>query len=92
MTSVAALARLLVPDFSQSQVAIAAPETGAGYWAGAPSALYTNGVFYLAYRLRRPVAKGRGYAVHLSCATPGLIGGSTRSMLTTRPAFGRKIE
>ena len=33
-----------------------------GAWAGAPSALLVDGTFYLAYRLRRPLGQGRGYA------------------------------
>lgn len=39
------------------------PGRGDGYWAGGPSAvLGTDGDVYLAYRLRRPVYAGRGYA------------------------------
>jgi hypothetical protein len=49
-------------DFSASDRVIAAPGTGDGYWAGAPSAVLADGAFYLAYRLRRPVDEGRGYA------------------------------
>jgi hypothetical protein len=44
------------------EVAIAAPGDGPGYWAGGPSAVYSDGAFWLAYRLRRPVGLGRGYA------------------------------
>jgi hypothetical protein len=45
-----------------AQVVIEPPGEGAGYWAGAPSGVWQDGVFYLAYRLRRPVREGRGYA------------------------------
>jgi hypothetical protein len=38
----------------------AAPRPGA--WAGAPSAVLVDGVWWLAYRLRRPLGEGRGYA------------------------------
>lgn len=33
-----------------------------GFWAGGPSALVDDGVLWLAYRLRRPVDQGRGFA------------------------------
>ncbi len=44
------------------EVAIAPPGAGDGYWAGGPSIVFDDGVFWLAYRLRRPVDLGRGYA------------------------------
>ncbi len=42
--------------------AIEPPGAGAGFWAGGPSAVWRDGAYYLAYRLRRPVDQGRGYA------------------------------
>jgi hypothetical protein len=45
-----------------ADVVIDPPGSGRGYWAGAPSAVWRDGMFYLAYRLRRPVTEGRGYA------------------------------
>jgi hypothetical protein len=42
--------------------AIEPPGAGVGYWAGGPSAVWLDGTFYLAYRLRRPVTAGRGFA------------------------------
>ncbi|WP_375490116.1 hypothetical protein [uncultured Jatrophihabitans sp.] len=53
------LALLAEPD---ADVVIEPPGSGTGYWAGAPSAVWHDGTFYLAYRLRRPVSEGRGYA------------------------------
>src|ERR1700722_3300808 len=44
------------------EVAIAAPGDGPGFWAGAPSATWIDGTFWLAYRLRHPVDQGRGVA------------------------------
>jgi hypothetical protein len=38
------------------------PELGDGFWAGGPSAYVGSDGIYLAYRLRRPVVQGRGYA------------------------------
>lgn len=49
-------------DVSSSELVIAAPGVGDGFWAGAPSAVQTDHESYLAYRLRRPVNQGRGYA------------------------------
>lgn len=49
-------------DFSASDLVVAAPGSGHGFWAGAPSAVAADGAIYLAYRLRRPVNAGRGYA------------------------------
>lgn len=54
---------ILVPRPDQSVVAVAPPGDGPGYWAGAPSAVWWDGDVYLAYRLRRPLGMGRGYAV-----------------------------
>lgn len=51
-----------LPSVAASEVVVAAPEVGEGYWAGGPSAVYSDGRFWLAYRLRRPVGAGRGYA------------------------------
>jgi hypothetical protein len=53
---------LPVPDLVRSRVVVPAPGEGPGYWAGGPSAVWTDGTFWLAYRLRRPVGEGRGYA------------------------------
>ena len=44
------------------QVVVEPPGTGEGYWAGGPSAVFHDGTYWLAYRLRRPVDDGRGYA------------------------------
>ena len=52
--------RLIAPD--GYDVAVEPPGEGEGYWAGGPSAVWQEGFFYLAYRLRRPVAQGRGFA------------------------------
>jgi hypothetical protein len=41
---------------------VSPPGDGPGYWAGGPSAIWRDGAVWLAYRLRRPVDAGRGYA------------------------------
>jgi hypothetical protein len=55
-----------------SQVVVAPVLSGPGAWAGAPSALLHNGVFYLAYRLRRPIGQGRGFANVLARSRDGV--------------------
>lgn len=51
-----------LPTFERSTVVVGAPGNGPGYWAGGPSAIAAGSAIYLAYRLRRPVGDGRGYA------------------------------
>lgn len=48
------------------------PGTGAGNWAGAPSAIHDNGKFYLSYRLRRPLAEGRGWTTRIDESVDGI--------------------
>ena len=43
-------------------VVIEPPGDGYGFWAGGPSAVYHDGAYWLAYRLRKPVTEGRGFA------------------------------
>jgi hypothetical protein len=45
-----------------AEAVIEPPGDGVGYWAGGPSGVWQDDTFYLAYRLRRPVTEGRGYA------------------------------
>jgi len=48
------------------------PGDGDGFWAGGPSAVRHDGVWWLAYRLRRPVDQGRGYANVVARSTDGV--------------------
>ncbi len=59
-------------DYSRGELVVAAPGQGDGYWAGGPSALHTDGRYYLAYRLRRPVEEGRGYANVVASSSDGV--------------------
>ena len=61
-----------VPCLDRAVVAVGAPGLGPGYWAGAPSVVHCQGVFHLAYRLRRPVGKGRGYLLVIARSDDGL--------------------
>jgi len=47
------------------------PGTGPGYWSGAPCAVAGDGEIFLAYRLRRPIGQGRGYAVAVARSADG---------------------
>jgi hypothetical protein len=60
-----------LPHFAEGAVVINAPGAGVGYWAGGPSAVRVGADFYLAYRLRRPVAEGRGYGIVIARSTDG---------------------
>lgn len=62
----------LLPRPGDAVLAIAPPGAGAGYWAGGPSAVAADDGVYLAYRLRRPIGRGRGYAVALAYARDGV--------------------
>jgi hypothetical protein len=54
---------IAIPCPANSTVVAEPAGTGPGHWAGAPSVvLAADGTFYLAYRMRRPAASGRGYA------------------------------
>lgn len=56
-----------LPGEHPSTVAIAPPGDGDGFWAGGPSvARDDDGTVWLAYRLRRPVGEGRGFAVGIA--------------------------
>jgi hypothetical protein len=57
---------------SAGQVAVEPPGDGDGFWAGGPSAVYHDGSHWLAYRLRRPVDQGRGYANIVARARDGV--------------------
>lgn len=60
------------PRLDEAQTVVEAPGTGPGYWAGAPSAVAADGLVYLAYRLRRPVGVGRGYANVIAVSYDGI--------------------
>ncbi len=67
-----ATARKFLPNLERSEVAIAAPGTGEGFWNGAPSAFEYDGVIYLAYRTRQPIALGRGQGVVIAKSVDGV--------------------
>ena len=54
--------RVPVPSYADSELVLDAPGAGEGWWAGGPSAILDRNTWWLAYRLRRPVGQGRGFA------------------------------
>jgi len=62
---------VFVPRPTDAEIAIPAPGEGSGFWAGGPSAVAADGGVYLAYRLRRPLGSGRGYAVAIAFSADG---------------------
>lgn len=63
---------LVLPRFDQATVVEPAPDSGPGNWAGAASAVLHEGVFWLAYRVRRPIMAGRGVSVVVARSVDGL--------------------
>lgn len=63
---------LAVLAAGEGDVVIEPPGVGDGYWAGAPSAITVEDGIWLAYRLRRPVGRGRGYANVIAHSTDGI--------------------
>jgi hypothetical protein len=59
------------PSVDRSRLVAGPPGDGPGHWAGAPSACLVDGTMYVAYRLRRPVGEGRGYAVVVARSPDG---------------------
>ena len=53
------------------RVVAAAPGLGAGNWAGAASAVLVDGVFWLTWRVRRPLTDGRGVSVVVARSEDG---------------------
>src|ERR1700691_3805089 len=91
---------MLLPSPEGGAVAIEAPGTGRAYWAGAPCAVAGDGEIFLAYRLRRPIGRGRGYAVAVGRSADGepvetLLSIGKRELATEsleRPALVRTPE
>jgi hypothetical protein len=59
-------------DLAAAPVIVSPDQDGPGSWAGAPCALRVGSDTYLAYRLRRPVGQGRGWANVVARSADGL--------------------
>ena len=51
---------------------VPAPDSGPGNWSGAASAVLVDGIFWLTYRVRRPLTEGRGVAVVVARSDDGV--------------------
>lgn len=60
-----------LPRLQDATVVAGPPEPKPGSWAGAPSAVVVGGTEYVAYRLRRPIGEGRGYANVVAASEDG---------------------
>jgi hypothetical protein len=60
------------PTYDDVQVVVPAPGPGAGNWAGAASAVLVDGVFWLTWRVRRPLTDGRGVSVVVARSEDGV--------------------
>lgn len=83
---------VLLPRPGEAVTAIAPPGSGSGFWAGAPSAVAADGGVYLAYRLRRPVGSGRGYAVAIAFADDGVHFGAPLKVITREEVGTESLE
>src|ERR1700712_15904 len=59
-------------DWAAGQTVLAPPEKVLGAWVGGPSAVVHDGVIHLAYRMRRPIGAGRGFANVIARSVDGL--------------------
>ncbi|MFT4294538.1 MAG: hypothetical protein QM582_03900 [Micropruina sp.] len=58
--------------FTDGTVVVPAPAAGPGNWSGAPAAIWSDGFFWLAYRVRRPLDAGRGVVTVVARSRDGV--------------------
>ena len=63
---------LPLPTYEGAEIVVPAPGEGPGNWSGAASAVLVDGVFWLTYRVRRPLTEGRGVAVVVARSEDGV--------------------
>lgn len=74
------------PTYDDVQVVVPAPGPGAGNWSGAASAVLVDGVFWLTWRVRRPLTDGRGVSVVVARSDDGVAFEPVAEV--SREAFG----
>ena len=62
---------LALPSFDDATVVVPAPGSEPGNWSGAASAVLVDGVYWLTYRVRRPLTEGRGVSVVVARSDDG---------------------
>ena len=75
-----------LPSYDDVEIVVPAPGAGPGNWAGAASAVLVDGTFWLTYRVRRPLAEGRGVSVVVASSTDGVT--FEEVAVVNREAFG----
>ncbi|MCW2790964.1 MAG: hypothetical protein JWO76_62 [Nocardioides sp.] len=75
-----------VPSYDGAEVVVPAPGSGPGNWSGAASAVLVDGTVWLTYRVRRPLAEGRGVTVVVASSLDGVT--FTQVAEVHREAFG----
>jgi hypothetical protein len=75
-----------LPSYDDVELVVPAPDHGPGNWAGAASAVVVDGVFWLTWRVRRPLTDGRGVAVVVARSDDGIHFEPVADV--TRDAFG----
>src|SRR4051794_34494013 len=75
-----------LPSYDDVQVVVPAPGAGPGNWAGAASAVLVDETFWLTYRVRRPLAEGRGVSVVVARSADGVT--FEEVAVVDREAFG----
>ena len=74
------------PFWSAAKVVVEPEDARPGAWAGGPSAQLVGDTWWLAYRLRRPVGEGRGFANVVARSADGVH--FTPVVTLARDAFG----
>jgi hypothetical protein len=69
---VTALIDVDLPRYEHAELVVSAPQAGPGNWAGGASCVAVNGIFWLAYRIRRPLDSGRGVGVVVAKSVDGV--------------------
>ena len=62
---------LALPSFEGATVVVPAPGDEPGNWSGAASAVLVDDVYWLTYRVRRPLREGRGVSVVVARSVDG---------------------
>src|SRR3954468_17618346 len=62
---------LALPSFEDATVVVPAPGAEPGNWSGAASAVLVDDVYWLTYRVRRPLREGRGVSVVVARSVDG---------------------
>src|SRR3954453_6718273 len=62
---------IALPSFDDATVVVPAPGSEPGNWSGAASATLVDDVYWLTYRVRRPIREGRGVSVVVARSEDG---------------------